>query len=187
VERYLNHDRIIIIGVNSMVKQADEHDIPIIEEILLDAVNWMSESGLQNQWNESNVKWSNLSKSYEINNFYIAYHNGLPTACMALTDYDLTYWPNIPKGESLYLHKFTVRRRFAGKGFSKELITFAKNLAHSYCINAIRLNCNQHRNKLRAVYENEGFICVEEKTFFEKYDTALYVYNANDTNPVLKS
>lgn len=52
-----------------MVKQADEYDIPIIEEILLDAVNWMSKSGLQNQWNESNVKWSNLSKSYKIDNY----------------------------------------------------------------------------------------------------------------------
>lgn len=168
-----------------MIKQANEYDIPIIEEILLDAVNWMSESGLQNQWNESNVKWSNLSKSYKIDNFYIAYHNGLPTACMALTDYDPTYWPNIPKGESLYLHKVAVKRAFAGKGFSKKLIDFSKNLALSYCINEIRLNCNQHRNKLRSVYENEGFTCVEEKTFFEKHDTALYVCNINDTNSAL--
>jgi GNAT superfamily N-acetyltransferase len=168
-----------------MVKQADEYDIPIIEEILLDAVKWMSESGLQNQWNESNVKWSNLSKSYKINNFYISYQKGLPTACMALTDSDPTYWPNIPKGESLYLHKVAVKRAFAGKGFSKELIDFSKNLAISYCINAIHLNCNQHQNKLRAVYENEGFICVEEKTFFENHDTALYVCNVKDNYPVL--
>ena len=132
-----------------------------------------------------NVNWSNLQNSYKINNFYIAYQNGLPTACMALTDYDPTYWTNIPKGESLYLHKVAVRRMFAGKGFTKELIDFAKKLALSYSISALRLNCNKHRNKLRAVYENEGFICVEEKTFFEKHDTALYVYNVNDTNPVL--
>ncbi len=162
-----------------MVKQAEECDITILEEILLDAVKWMSESGLQNQWNESNVKWSNLSGSYNINNFYIAYQNGLPAACKALTDYDPIYWPDIPKGKSLYLHKVAVKRIFAGKGFSKELIDFAKKLALSYRINAIRLNCNQHRNKLRAVYENEGFICVEEKTFFEKHDTALYVCNVN--------
>jgi GNAT superfamily N-acetyltransferase len=165
-----------------MVKQADEFDIPIIEEILLDAVNWMSKSGLQNQWNESNVKWSNLSKSYKINNFYIAYQDGSPTGCMALTDYDPTYWPNIPKGESLYLHKLAVKSMFTGKGFSKELITFARNLALSYCIDTIRLNCNQHRNKLRAVYENEGFICVEEKTFNGKHDTALYICNIKNEN-----
>ena len=41
---------------NIMIKQADENDIPVIEEILLDAVNWLSKSGMQNTWNESNVK-----------------------------------------------------------------------------------------------------------------------------------
>lgn len=168
-----------------MVKQANEYDIRIIEEILLDAVNWMSKSGLQNQWNESNVKWSNLSKSYKINDFYISYQNGLPAACIALTDYDPTYWPNILRGESLYLHKVAVKRIFAGKGCSKELIDFAKNYAINHTINTIRLNCNKHRNKLREVYEKEGFICVEEKLFFEKQDTALYVCNINDTNPIL--
>lgn len=74
-----------------MIKKADECEIHIIEEILMGAVNWMSENGIQNQWNETNVKWSNLSKSYNINNFYIAYQDGIPAACMALTDYDPTY------------------------------------------------------------------------------------------------
>lgn len=166
-----------------MVKQADEYEIPIIEDILLDAVNWMSESGLQNQWNEMNVKWSNLSKSYKVNDFYIAYHNDLPVGCMALTDYDQTYWPNIPKGESLYLHKLAVKRLYAGKGFSKELIDYTKNLALQKCINTIHLNCNQHRKKLREIYENEGFICVKEMTYFGNYDTALYVYKVKDINP----
>lgn len=160
-----------------MIQQAEEKDIPIIEAILLDAVDWMTKSGVPNQWNESNVTWSALSKSYRINNFYIAYQNESPAACMALLDYDPTYWPDIPKGESLYLHKLAVKREFAGKGSSKELIDFAKNLAHSYCINTIRLNCNQHRIKLRAVYENACFMCVEEKTLDGKYDTALYVCN----------
>jgi GNAT superfamily N-acetyltransferase len=165
-----------------MVKQAIEQDIPIIEEILVDAVHWMIKSELQNQWNESNVKWHNLSMSYSISNFYIAYRDGLPAACMALTDYDPAYWPNIPRGESLFLHKLAVRRSFAGKGLSKELIDFAINLANHYHIDAIRLNCNQHRGKLRALYENEGFHCVEEKTFLGNHDTALYVYNVDITN-----
>ncbi|MDF2543384.1 MAG: hypothetical protein K0S47_3102 [Herbinix sp.] len=167
-----------------MVKQADQYDIPIIEEILLDAVNWMSRSGLQNLWNESNVKWSNLSKSYNINNFYIAYQNGLPIACMALTNYDPINWPNISKGDSMYLHKLAVKRIFAGKGFSTELINYAKNLAHSNGMNTIRLNCNQHRYKLRALYEKEGFLCMDEKTIYN-YDIALYVYYTNDASPIL--
>lgn len=168
-----------------MIRQANENDIPVIEEILLDAVNWLSTSGMPNTWNESNIKWTNLSKSFNINNFYIAYQNGLPAACMALTDFDPTFWSNIPKGESLYLHKVAVKREFAGKGLTKELIDFAKSLAQSRCINSIRLNCNQHRNKLRKVYEKQGFTCVEEKTFFENHDTALYLCNVSSNTHVL--
>ena len=168
-----------------MIKQADENDILVIEEILLDAVNWLSKSGMKNTWNESNVKWTDLSNSFKINNFYIAYQNELPTACMALTDFDPTFWPNITKGESLYLHKVAVKRAFAGKGFTKELIDFAKRLALSHSINTIRLNCNQHRNKLRKVYENEGFMCVEEKTFFKNHDTALYLCNVRNATHII--
>jgi GNAT superfamily N-acetyltransferase len=163
-----------------MIKQANENDIPVIEEILLDAVNWLTKNGIQNTWNASNIKWTNLSNSFKINNFYIAYQNEFPAACMALTDFDPIFWPNIPKGEALYLHKVAVKREFARKGFTKELIDFAKNLAESHCINTIHLNCNRHRDKLRKVYENQGFICVEEKTFFENHDTALYLCNVKN-------
>ncbi len=156
------------------ISQANVGDIPVIEEILLDVVDWMAVCGLQNQWNESNVKWTVLSMAYKIDNFYIAYRNGQPAACMALTDYDPTYWPEIQKGTSLYLHKLAVKRKFAGQGFSKELIDFAKKFAINKGIDIIRLNCNQHRQKLRLVYEKQGFICIKEKTFLEKYDTALY-------------
>ena len=160
-----------------MIKQANISDIPIIEEILLDAVNWLHSTGLENQWDKSNIKWFNLSKQYKFSDFYIAYENNIPAACMALNDYDPTHWPDIPKGESLYFHKVAVKRLFASKGFSKELIDFAKNTAHKLSIKTIRLNCNQHRNKLRAIYETEGFVCVQEKTFLDAYDIALYVCN----------
>lgn len=57
----------------AMVKQACEQDIPAIEKILADAVRWMTASGLQNRWNESNIRWPSLSKSFSINDFYIKF------------------------------------------------------------------------------------------------------------------
>lgn len=63
-----------------MIRQANEHDTRAIEEILLDAVNWMNANGLQNLWNESNVKWAALSKSFKVNDFYLAYENRTPVA-----------------------------------------------------------------------------------------------------------
>ena len=105
-----------------MIKQAKEHDFLVIEEILLDAVIWMKKSKLQNQWNENSIKWDSLSKDYKINDFYIDYHNGVPVGCIAITDLDAKYWPEIPQGKSLYIHKLAVKRVAAGKGISKELL-----------------------------------------------------------------
>lgn len=160
-----------------MIKQAEEHDFLVIEEILLDAVTWMEKNNLQNQWNENNTKWDSLSKDYTINDFYIDYHNGVPVGCIAITDLDTKYWPEIPKGKSLYIHKLAVKRVSAGKGVSKELINFAKNLSLKKGINSLRLDCNLQRKKLRMLYENEGFIYAGRKKSKNNYDMALYVWH----------
>lgn len=160
-----------------MIRQANKKDIPVIEEILLDAVMWMHKEGFDNLWNESNTKWNELSKNYKIEDFYISYDKEIPTACMALTEYDATYWPNVPKGKSLYIHKLAVKRAYAGKSSSRELFNFAKNLAYKYQIPAIRLDCNQQRQKLRELYEKNGFVCVDEVIRRDGYGIALYICN----------
>lgn len=159
-----------------MIKQADENDIIAIEGILIDALIWMKKNKLQNQWNEDNIKWNYLSKDYKINDFYIDYQNGVPAACVAITDLDLKYWTEIPKGKSMFIHKLAVKREFAGKGISKELITFAKNISLKKDIDSLRLDCNLQRNKLRMLYENEGFIYVGKKKSNSNCDMALYVW-----------
>ncbi|WP_160692252.1 GNAT family N-acetyltransferase [Clostridium sp. C2-6-12] len=160
-----------------MIKQANKNDILTIEEILMDAVIWMKKNKLQNQWNEENIKWNSLSKEYEINDFYIDFQNGIPAACVAITDLDLKYWPEIPQGKSLFIHKLAVKREFSGKGISKELIDFAKKLSLENGINSLRLDCNSQRNKLRMLYENEGFIYVERKKSESNCNMALYVWH----------
>lgn len=160
-----------------MIKQAGENDILIIEEILLDSVIWMKKNKLQNQWDEESIKWNSLSKDYQINDFYINYQNRVPVACIAITDLDTKYWPEIPKGKSLYIHKLAVKREFAGKGISKELINFAKNLSIRNGINSLRLDCNLQRNKLKMLYENEDFIYAGKKNLGNNYDMALYVWH----------
>lgn len=158
-----------------MIRQATDEDISTIEGILLGAAKWMDESGLH-QWETDQVKWDVISKYFVASDFYIAYDNGSAAACMAIIDYDPNFW-DIPKGESLYIHKVAVVRDYAGKGYSKKLIEFAKEKARSLGIKTIRLDCHRNRYKVRAIYEREGFVCVGEKTLFGRYETAFYVCN----------
>lgn len=140
-----------------MIKQADENDILVIEDILLDTVIWMKKNQMENNWNEDNIKWDSLKKDYKIDEFYIDYEDGVPAGCMALTDLDTKYWPEIEKGKSLYLHKLAVKRELKGEGISKKLIDFAKELAIKNNINLVRLDCNFKKDRLRKFYESHGF------------------------------
>lgn len=159
-----------------MVRRAEERDIPAIEAILLDAVAWLDGCG-QSLWARDAVSWARLSQSFTPGDFCLALANGEPAGCMALIDFDPMFWPDLQKGESLFIHKLAVVRACAGKGVSKELLDFAKDEAKRRGIGAVRLDCHQHRQKLRAVYERNGFVCVAEKAVFGKYGTAFYVFD----------
>jgi len=163
-----------------LVRQATEKDTSVIEQILLDAVRWMDAHNLP-QWSVESVHWRALSAHFHIGDFCIAYSGNTPVACMALIDYDPFFWPDVPKGESLFLHKVAVLRAYAGHGFSKELIDFAKAKAKSLGIQSIRLDSRADRPKVRDVYERNGFVCVAEKLLFGKGGTAFYVCENLDT------
>lgn len=157
------------------IKQAQTNDISIIEATLLDAVNWLNEIG-QPLWRAEDVKWDKLSKSFRVDDFYIAFSNGEPAGCMVLVDYDPFFWPDVAKGEALMIHKLAVKKTARKTGVADALIHFAKSEGVRRKVSSIRLDCHQYRNKLRAFYERHGFVCVGEKSFNGKWVTAFYVY-----------
>lgn len=161
-------------GRSKMIKQATIEDRTAIEAILGDAVRWMKIRGLDNLWNEQNTKWEVLSKSYQIEDFYIAFEEGQPVGCMALTDVDQTYWPEVKKGEALYLHKLAVKGEARGKGISIALMNYARGKAKMENIQTIRLDCNAKREKLRKLYEGQGFKWIRNVTVSSGYELALY-------------
>lgn len=155
------------------MKQATKEDIPAIEEILLDAVHWLKKCGLENRWTESNIKWESLSMNYKMDDFYLLYQENLPVACMALKEGTDSYWPEDPDEKALFLHKLAVKRIYAGKRVSTEMIRYAKERARMLKLTSVRLDCNCQREKLRKLYESNGFVCVGEYNLGD-YGLALY-------------
>ncbi|NLG88583.1 MAG: GNAT family N-acetyltransferase [Clostridiaceae bacterium] len=160
------------------IRRASVNDIPVIEDILLDVVNWLDSTG-NSLWTKEQISWQGLSRYYSAENFYIAYLDGDAAGCMALVDHDPAFWPDIQKGESLFIHKLAVKRSGAGKGVSIYLINFAKEECRRRNIKYLRLDCHQFRDKVRKLYENEGFVCVDERCLFGKYHTAFYVWKSD--------
>jgi GNAT superfamily N-acetyltransferase len=162
---------------NIEIRQATEIDIPILEGILLDTVNWLNEMG-QPLWGADDVKWDALSKKHQISDFYIAYADGVPSGCMALIDYDPFFWPDVKKGESLFMHKLAVTKNARKTGVADALVNYFKKQGKIHGISVIRLDTHAWRPKTRAFYERHGFVSVGIKICESdpRKNTALYIY-----------
>ena len=161
---------------------ASENEIPIIEDILLDTVNWLDSIG-QSLWLEEQIKWSRLSKDFVTSDFQIALLDGIPAACMAVANHSPTFSADEP---SLFICKLAIKRFAAGKNLSDVMISHAKSMCMDKGISALRLDCSGDRLKLRAIYERNSFVCVDEKDFHVADKTipvAFYRCEVHDTNP----
>jgi N-acetylglutamate synthase-like GNAT family acetyltransferase len=160
---------------NIIIRQATEKDIPVVESILLDTINWLKEIE-QSLWSSESVTWEALSKKHKICDFYIAYLDGKPSGCMAIIDYDPFFWPDVKKGESLFVHKVAVIKAARKSGVSDALINYFKEQGTLRGVSAVRLDVHAKRSRVRAFYERHGFILVKIKEFGGDRDTAFYVY-----------
>jgi hypothetical protein len=160
--------------------QATEKEIPIIEDILLDSVQWLDSIG-QSLWRKEQIVWSRLSKDFDVSEFYIALIDGVPVACMAVADHSPTFSSEEP---SLFICKLAIKRLVAGKNLSDVMISHAKSMCIDRGISALRLDCSGDRLKLRAIYERNNFICVDEKDFYisdKKFPVAFYRCEIHNT------
>ncbi|MCL1859226.1 MAG: GNAT family N-acetyltransferase [Oscillospiraceae bacterium] len=162
------------------IKQAQEKDIPVLENIYIDVVNWFESINMP-IWSKERVSWEGLSKEFAIEDFYIAYINNNPAGCMALQDFAPFFWTDlIKKGEALFLRRLAVKRFASGQNFSKYLLEYAVNKCREKNIKFLRLDTDARKEKLNKIYQDFGFICEkrEIKKIGEKdYHIAFYVYN----------
>jgi GNAT superfamily N-acetyltransferase len=70
---------------------------------------------------------------------------------------DRLFWPDIPQTESAFVHRLAVRRRYKGRGVSTALLQWAVERARAVGKRHLRLDCDESRPKLRALYEGFGF------------------------------
>ncbi|MEB0060361.1 GNAT family N-acetyltransferase [Variovorax sp. LG9.2] len=60
-------------------------------------------------------------------------------------------------GTSAFVHKLAVRRAWAKKGVSTELLSYARTRAQELGRAHLRLDCVADRHGLRSLYESFGF------------------------------
>jgi len=140
--------------------------------VIREAAKWMIEIG-KSLWEMEDLTKEKLLKGLTKDNFYTGYVNNKPAAAMLLIWHDPFFWPDIKLNESGFIHKLSVSREFAGKGYAEEMIKFAEAECKYKNINFLRLDCAGDRAKLRKFYESLGFVQVNRK-MMGNFDVAFY-------------
>lgn len=137
-------------------------DLADIEGILLGAVKWLTSINKRG-WTEEDIMWTTLSKHYQISDFYVVVQDEGIVGTFILVDVDPIFWPQLEKGESLYIHKVCVHRDAAGSGVSKVILDYFKEEGRRRGLKDVRLDCRTEKPELTTFYEGHGFELVEEK------------------------
>ena len=139
-----------------LIRQACPADVAVVEEILVEASTWVDALGVV-MWEEGELVPERIAAECAAGQFFIAYVDGDPAGVIRFQLEDRLFWPDLPQSESAFVHRLAVRRRYKGQGVSTALLRWAVDQARALGKRHLRLDCDESRPKLRALYEGFGF------------------------------
>jgi GNAT superfamily N-acetyltransferase len=131
-------------------------DTAAIEAMLREAAGWVDALGVV-MWEAGELASERIASEVAAGQFVIAESHGEAAGALRFQTEDLLFWPDIPQHDSAFVHRLVVSRRFKGQGISIELLRWAVARARELGRQHLRLDCDESRPKLRALYEGFGF------------------------------
>jgi GNAT superfamily N-acetyltransferase len=136
--------------------------LSVAAEIMREAANWAIERG-EKLWELESLSEANLAQRCQPHEIFVGELAGEPVVAALIQDRDPDIWPD--DGTALIVHKLTVRRAYAGRGFANRMLDFAEQHARERGKTWLRLDTDSTRPKLRQFYERAGFMLVGFKPF----------------------
>ena len=144
------------VPIRPFIRQAIARDTGSVVAILREAARWVEESG-RVMWRDSELAPARLAADVQAGLIYLAECGGEAAGNVKFQLDDALFWPDVPAGESAFVHRLAVRRRFSGTGLSHALLDWAVARARLLGKRWLRLDCEASRPRLRAFYEKFGF------------------------------
>jgi GNAT superfamily N-acetyltransferase len=157
------------------VRQARASEAAVIKDMLDEAARWVDALGVV-MWDEGELDPGRIERESAAGQFFIAEVDGDPAGAVRFQLEDQLFWPDLAGGDSAFIHRLVVRRRYKGFGVSTALMAWAVSHARSMGKSYLRLDTDASRPKLRELYERFGF---QFHSFREvgPYYVARYVYS----------
>jgi GNAT superfamily N-acetyltransferase len=139
------------------IRQALGSEARVVEDILREAAAWVDAMGVV-MWEEGELDPAHIAAETDAGQFLIAEINGDVAGVIRFQLEDRLFWPDLPSPhESAFVHRLAVRRRYKGQGVSDALLAWSVDRARALGKRHLRLDCDESRPKLRALYERLGF------------------------------
>jgi GNAT superfamily N-acetyltransferase len=141
----------------TLIRQAALSDTPVVVDILGEASRWLEERG-KSMWQAEELSADRIAIDVAAGLFFIGEREGQSACTLRFQLSDPLFWPDVPEGQSAFIHRLALRRQFAGGGVSSAVIRWAALRARSLGRAYLRLDCEASRPSLRAIYERLGFV-----------------------------
>jgi GNAT superfamily N-acetyltransferase len=138
------------------VRAARPEEAGIVEHLLREAARWVDALGVV-MWDEGELDSSRIAAEVARGQFFVADVDGTIAGAIRFQLEDRLFWPDLPQGESAFVHRLVVARPFKGQGISTALLAWSVEHARATGRRFLRLDCDAERVKLRALYERFGF------------------------------
>ena len=141
--------------MNIFIRPATTADSEAVSLVLQQAALRLAQQEMP-MWRVDELTVEKLRR--ESGEFYLACANQKTAGVLRIQTEDPEFWPDVPSGESIFIHRLAVLPDLAGRGVGKALLDFAVSKGASLNKKYLRLDCASDRPKLRNIYETYGFI-----------------------------
>ena len=138
------------------IQEARSSDAPMIASVLQEAAEWLAGDG-RALWSAAEIGHERVLRDLSSGLFHVAREGEEVAGVMKFELEDVYFWPEVLPGTSAFVHKLAVRRSWAKKGVSTELLSYARTRAQELGRAHLRLDCVADRQGLRNLYEDFGF------------------------------
>jgi GNAT superfamily N-acetyltransferase len=142
--------------VRITVRTATVSDAGVVHAILDEAAAWVRGRG-DPLWLPAELDPDGIERDVRSGLYALAESEADAAGTLRFQLEDFEYWPDIEQGDSAFVHRFAVRRRYAGGRVSSAMIRWAADRARGLGRHWLRLDCDADRPRLRGVYEGFGF------------------------------
>jgi GNAT superfamily N-acetyltransferase len=154
------------------VRPASLEESALASSILTEAARWLIAKG-EPLWPVEWLTPERFRSVAERGELFLAWEGSEAVGTITYQLEDKPFWPHVERGESAFFHKVAVRRRVARQGVARAMVEWAIEKARGDDLPYLRMDTHSKRPKLRAFYEELGFVYVEEKVV-NGFDVALY-------------